>query len=189
LTASTALFMASGSIILIGLAIYYRSIYHDRARVIHAIKEEDPWDISTSFQLSRLLRRNLLGVFLGSIGFIGILAGVILQQQSAAKPLEERMSKLSSSLQESAKAVDEAQAEIEARQRLVDKLRSDQQTYERLRGLNKPTLDAVAVTLQGELAKAERRARLFDYLVIPSWGALLGLLFYVGYEKIQASRG
>ncbi len=124
-------------------------------------------------------------MLLALIGFVGVLTGVLLQQQSTARPLEERISKLTSTLQESAKAVDEAQMEIEARQRLVDKLRSDQQTFERLRRVDKPTADAVAATLQGELAKSESRARLTTLLLIPTIGALISAVFAFVVEKLR----
>jgi len=194
LNLTTALLVVGGSIVAIGAVVYFRSIVHNPGRIKDAIKkdiEEGVWlgGNHARIEIQQLLRLNVLGALLISTGFVGLLTGVLGQQQSAARPLEERISKLTSSLQESAKAVDEAQMEIEARRRLVERLRSEQQTFERLRSVDKPTADAVAATLQGELAKSERRARVATWLLIPTWGAVLGLLFALVAEKLRKRPG
>ena len=194
LNLGAVLLVVGGSIVVIGAAIYFRSILHNPAKIKAAVNKDiegGGWGggIYTSAEIRQLLLLNILGALLISTGFVTVLTGVLVQQQSAARPLEERISKLTSSLQESAKAVDEAQMEIEARQRLVDRLRSEQQTFEQLRRVDKPTADAIAATLQGELAESERRARVATWLLLPAWGAVLGLLFALVAEKLRKRPG
>ena len=91
--------------------------------------------------------------------------------------LEARIASLSATLSDAAKTVDDAEREIRARQQLVERLRQDQQRYEQLKRLDQAQVDAIAATLQGQLDAAEQRARLAQWLLLPSWGALLGVLF------------
>lgn len=103
-------------------------------------------------------------------------------------PLEARIANLSSTLSDAARTVDEAEREIRARQVLVERLRKDQQRYEQLKRLDQAQVDAIAATLQGQLDEAERKARLATWLLLPSWGAVLGLLFTLVYAKVSARR-
>jgi hypothetical protein len=122
------------------------------------------------------------------VGSVYLVSPRLFGLNTVETPLEARIDSLSSTLSDAARTVDEAEREIRARQELVERLRQDQQRYEQLKRLDQAQVDAVAATLQGQLAEAERQARLAQWLLLPSWGALLGLLFTLVHGRVTARR-
>ncbi len=189
LTLSTASLVVGGAIVVMGVVVYVQSILSYPTKVKAAIDLVADYPFGggeAKEKIDHLLKRNIRGVLLACIGFVGVFTGVLMQQQPPAKPLlAERVSELNNALQESARVVDEEQAEIEARQQLVKKLLDDERTFAHLRAVNKPALDSVMMVLQGELAKAERRDRFKNYLLYPSLSAAIGFFFAWVHEKVR----
>src|SRR5438093_2499087 len=67
-----------------------------------------------------------------------------LRRGKKEETIEERINTLTSSLQEASKVVSEVSEEIEDRQRLARKLQQDIETYNRVVGLKKNEVEAVA---------------------------------------------
>jgi len=81
-----------------------------------------------------------------------------LQPPRTKETIEERIKKLTSSLQESTNLIAEVESEISERSTLVEKLKKDAETYEQLVKLKGPEVEAVAQLLRGELKKEGSRS-------------------------------
>jgi t-SNARE complex subunit (syntaxin) len=80
------------------------------------------------------------------------------QSRGTKETIEERINKLTSSLQESTNLIAEVEAEIFERSALVEKLKKDAETYEQVVKLKGPEVEAVAQLLRGELKKEGSRS-------------------------------
>jgi t-SNARE complex subunit (syntaxin) len=93
-----------------------------------------------------------------------------LQSRGTKETIEERINKLTSSLQESTNLIAEVESEISERSALVEKLKKDAETYEQLVKLKASEVEAVAQLLRGELKKEGSRS---------FWkGVLVNFLFF-----------
>jgi hypothetical protein len=126
-------------------------------------------------RLENSVRSTLIQAIAGAALLVGAL--FFYQQQQIppqAGNLEQRVAILSSTLQTAARSISDTEKEIEARRQLVEKLARDQRRYDDLLKLNKPQIEAITAQLQGELDKAQGRARLEQYGLVVV-GALLGV--------------
>jgi flagellar biosynthesis/type III secretory pathway M-ring protein FliF/YscJ len=138
-------------------------------------RQSRPDPVATPWYLRPVVIVLVTTVVITFIGFVLIVRDA--QRREEQTPLEARIASLSETLSNAARTVDEAEREIRARQELVQQLQQDQQRYEQLKQLDQEQVDAIAATLQGQLDATEQRARLAQWLLLPSWGALLGVLF------------
>ena len=86
--------------------------------------------------------------------------GVIAQEST-----EQRIARLTTALSESSHVIQEIEAEMKNRTELVEKLKRDAETYERLRNINREEAEAVAQALGGELRKEGRRSLLTNFFM------------------------
>jgi len=75
-----------------------------------------------------------------------------------SEPIEQRLDRLTTALSEAGHVIGEIQTEVEKRRAVVDRLRQDAETYQRLIEVNREELEAVAQVLGGELRKEGRRS-------------------------------
>ena len=102
-----------------------------------------------------------IGVAAALGGIASILAELLmvrLRKKRGEETLEQRITRLTSSLHDATPLINHIQAEIEARQQLVDKLQRDVDTYNKIVESKKPEVEAVAQLLRGELKKEGRRS-------------------------------
>jgi flagellar biosynthesis/type III secretory pathway M-ring protein FliF/YscJ len=78
---------------------------------------------------------------------------------------EQRIARLTTALSESSHVIQEIEAEMKDRTELVEKLKRDAETYERLRNINREEAEAVAQALGGELRKEGRRSLLTNFFM------------------------
>ena len=78
--------------------------------------------------------------------------------RSAPVSLEDRIVKLTNALNGASKAISDIEAEIVARQALVERLREDAELAEKIATLNREQSDAVAQALKVQLDRQDRRA-------------------------------
>jgi hypothetical protein len=122
--------------------------------------------------------------FRGSV--FGIFSGVIAIT-SAAIPffygflhknrpptLEQKITVLTGSLNNAARAISDIEQEIQSRQQFADKLRADAEEAKKIATLNKEQVDAVAQTLRGQLQEQER-ASYWPHLLANLFFAALGV--------------
>lgn len=76
---------------------------------------------------------------------------------------EQRVSRLTSSLSEAVRTVEEIQAELREGQEAVERLRGQIETFQRLRDLDQGEVEAVAEVLGLELRKEGRRSAWRDF--------------------------
>lgn len=72
--------------------------------------------------------------------------------------IEQRVQRLSSSLVDASRVINEIEQEIQQRQALVTKLQQDAQVYKEIVDVNRPQVEAISQVLRGELQRGERRA-------------------------------
>jgi len=107
---------------------------------------------------------------------VGGLSYVLLVRQRRRFPengeqsLERRVTGLSLNLQEAVRVIEEIEHEIQARQRLLDRLKKDANQAEALSKLHATEVEAVAQALQGQLSGLARRSL--------RGNVILGLGFY-----------
>ena len=77
---------------------------------------------------------------------------------ASGQDLERRVANLSSNLQAAARVIGEIEKEIQARQKLVDRLKHDAEQSEALAQLHSDEVEAVAQALRGQLSGLERRS-------------------------------
>jgi TolA-binding protein len=103
--------------------------------------------------------------FLG-ITIAGAIASLIVaaiqyseaRRRGRPETLEDRITKLSSALQDSSRLVAEVEGEISKRQALVVELQHDADRYQKLVSINQEQVQAVAQLLQGELRREGTRS-------------------------------
>lgn len=71
--------------------------------------------------------------------------------------LDQRLTRLTSALNESARTIREIEEGLAERQKLAIQLKKDVETYEHLKRVRGPEIEAVARVLSGELQKEGRR--------------------------------
>jgi flagellar biosynthesis/type III secretory pathway M-ring protein FliF/YscJ len=94
-----------------------------------------------------------------AISFLGARRLSIRRETSEATT-EQRIARLTTALSESSSVIQEIETEMKDRTELVEKLKRDAETYERLRNINREEAEAVAQALGGELRKEGRRSLL-----------------------------
>ena len=87
------------------------------------------------------------------------------QRGTTEESTEQRITRLTTALSESSHVIQEIEAEMQDRTELVEKLKRDAETYERLRHINREEAEAVAQALGGELRKEGRRSLLTNFLM------------------------
>ena len=110
--------------------------------------------------------------FVVSVLLFGIIANIlteVLRLRKLIKKGEEttvqRVNKLSKSLSQSAQLIDEILTEIDARQKLVDKLQKDTETYDKIAELKSSEVEAISQLLRGEIRKDGRRSFLQNIII------------------------
>jgi septal ring factor EnvC (AmiA/AmiB activator) len=88
-----------------------------------------------------------------------------VQRGTTQENTEQRIARLTTALSESSHVIQEIEAEMKDRTELVEKLKRDAETYERLRNINREEAEAVAQALGGELRKEGRRSLLTNFLM------------------------
>lgn len=103
---------------------------------------------------------------------VGLIAGVLsaaprlLFPPDTPVPLESRIESLSTSLQTAATVISEIEAEISARQALVDQLRRNAETARQVAILNKEQSEAIAQALKLQLDKKDDESFWESFFVI-----------------------
>jgi len=87
------------------------------------------------------------------------------QRGTTEESTEQRITRRTTALSESSHVIQEIEAEMQDRTELVEKLKRDAETYERLRHINREEAEAVAQALGGELRKEGRRSLLTNFLM------------------------
>lgn len=98
-----------------------------------------------------------------------------LEEQRQHTTLDERLSRLTGALNESAKTIKEIEAGLAERQKLANQLKQDVETYERLKQVRGPEVEAIARVLSGELEKEGRRSRWRDIALFVA-GAIVSIV-------------
>jgi hypothetical protein len=101
-------------------------------------------------------------ILLGSVLWF---VAVRVRRPRQRETVDQRIIRLTSALSKAARMIQEVEAEIREHGELVDKLRRDAETYEKLKDLHREEVEAVAQTLKGELVEQGRRSRWGDVLM------------------------
>lgn len=111
-------------------------------------------------------------IFAISILLFGIIANILIEILRLRKLLKkgeettvQPFNKLIKALSQSGQLIDEILTEIDARQKLVDKLQEDIKTYYENTEIKKSDVEAISQLLQGEIRKESRRS-LWQNIVI-----------------------
>jgi flagellar biosynthesis/type III secretory pathway M-ring protein FliF/YscJ len=116
----------------------------------------------------------LIAAIIGALVSIAAAALTVLYERErrsarrgviAEESTEQRIARLTTALSESSHVIQEIEAEMKNRTELVEKLKRDAETYERLRNINREEAEAVAQALGGELRKEGRRSLLTNFLM------------------------
>jgi len=102
----------------------------------------------------------------------GIITNILIEILRLRKLLKrgeettvQRFNKLTKALSQSTQLINEILTEIDARQKLVDKLQEDIETYYKNAEIKKSDIKAISQLLQGEIRKESRRS-LWQNIVI-----------------------
>jgi ABC-type multidrug transport system fused ATPase/permease subunit len=113
----------------------------------------------------------LIAAIIGALlSTLGATVSLFLQRrrrsvQGGAETTEQRIARLTTALSESSHVIEEIEVEMKDRTELVEKLKRDAETYERLRNINREEAEAVAQALGGELRKEGRRSLLTNFFM------------------------
>jgi hypothetical protein len=116
----------------------------------------------------------LIAAIIGALVSIAAAALTVLYERErrsarrgviAEESTEQRIARLTTALSESSHVIQEIEAEMKNRTELVEKLKRDAETYERLRNINREEAEAVAQALGGELRKEGRRSLLTNFFM------------------------
>ncbi|MEK6279360.1 MAG: hypothetical protein AABN95_03325 [Acidobacteriota bacterium] len=92
----------------------------------------------------------------------------IIRRKRPPERIEDRVKRLTKSLEEATSLINNIEAEITARSNLVTQLQKDIDQYNKLVQLKKPEVEAVAQLLRGELKKENRGSFWKGFAVILS---------------------
>lgn len=84
---------------------------------------------------------------------------------SGDETVEQRITRLTTALSESAHVIQQIEAEIEERRKTVDTLRQDAETYEKLKEVSREDVEAVSQILETQLRSEGRRSILMNTLI------------------------
>lgn len=121
----------------------------------------------------------LLSLVVSSLVKLGYIGKIELPQ--------DRISRLTSTLFEATRLIDEIQKEIESRSALVSKLQNDIETYNQVVKLKQPEVEAVAQLLRGEIEHERKYALLQEFSLHFSF-FVLGILTAHLFEKFRRRR-
>jgi hypothetical protein len=113
----------------------------------------------------------LIAAIIGALlSTLGATVSLFLQRrrrsvQGGAETTEQRIARLTTALSESSHVIEEIEVEMKDRTELVEKLKRDAETYERLRNINREEAEAVAQALGGELRKEGRRSLFTNFFM------------------------
>ncbi len=141
-------------------------------------------------QMREAVRVEILSIVLGVFASVIVSASLRLvlrwlhpMPDNATPSLEERVRKLGNALASSARAIDEIEGEVQARQQLVASLEADAKRYETLRALHRDEVDAIAQLVRGEMrAEGNRLSRRQFWL-----GVLQNAIFFAGGVVVTLS--
>ena len=121
--------------------------------------------------------------------FMAALASLVFTWYSKPKPteLQDRIATLSQSLNTAAKDVAAVEAEIQARQKLVEKMKSDAETAQAISALNAKQTEAIAQSLRGQLEQKEKEGYWWS-IAQNVFFAALGAAFGEGWRLWQKRR-
>ena len=146
--------------------------------------------IKVSKPIKRILTDMLIIMISGitSALVIFVLTGVFTPAKlGKGETTEDRIRRLTASLQEAAQLINNIESEMTARSVLAEKLQKDIETYNKLVELKKPEVEAVAQLLRGEL-KREGRRSFWTSLAMNFLFVALGVIGTVITEKIVKRR-
>jgi hypothetical protein len=121
-----------------------------------------------------------LVTILALTSLLGAIASILLgayqayfetQRQGKGETIEDRVSRLTRSLEEATALIGNIESEIQARSDLATQLQEDLDRYNKLVEIKKPEVEAIAQLLRGELQK-EGRSTFWK-------GVLVNFLFFV----------
>lgn len=120
------------------------------------------------------------GVFAGIFAFLLTLDYFSVGEGGAQilgrrDPTRDRVQKLITALSESTKVMEAIRREIDANQKMVDRLQADVKTHEQLLALHRSEVEAVAQVVAGEVRREGRRS-LYMALAINAFFFGLGVL-------------
>jgi hypothetical protein len=94
--------------------------------------------------------------------YVGRDGGQILGKRD---PTSDRVKKLTTALAGSIEVIEAIREEVEANQRLADRLQADVQTHRELLRLNQSEVEAVAQVVAGEVRREGRRGLYFSIVL------------------------
>lgn len=100
-------------------------------------------------------------IFAALSALVSILQEYVLKKRHGTtgdESLEDRITKLTSALTESASLVSQIEDEIKQRQSVVERLELDAKTYQEIANLRRPEVEAVAQVIRGEIKSESRRS-------------------------------
>jgi t-SNARE complex subunit (syntaxin) len=108
-------------------------------------------------------------------------------ERGKGETTENRIRRLTASLQEAAQLITNIESEITARSVLAEKLQKDIETYNKLVELKKPEVEAVAQLLRGEL-KREGKRSFWTGFALNFLFFTLGVIATIVIEKVVKRR-
>ena len=90
--------------------------------------------------------------------FVSLLRQYRARRKSGSETVEDRIAKLTRSLQQTSHLIAGIEEEIATRTALATKLKDDVERYNQLKALNQQQVEAIAQTLRGELSTQSRRS-------------------------------
>jgi len=90
--------------------------------------------------------------------FVKLIEELLSKKKRKEKTTEERISKLSNSLEEATKLINEIGKEMRSKHNILEKLKSDIEKYNKLADLEKSKAEAVTQLLREELQEGEKRS-------------------------------
>jgi biopolymer transport protein ExbB/TolQ len=116
----------------------------------------------------------LVGAILVGVGSFALLGLQRRRYRNQKETLEDRVSRLQSSLMGAAGVVAEIEREVASRQELLSKLEEDAKRVRALAGMDREEVDAVTQALNGQLAQLEKRS-LRGSIILSSIFYVLGI--------------
>ncbi len=132
--------------------------------------------------INKFLLKSKFPEVLALIAVIGAASGLVSTLFNLYNPstpaLADRISRLTKSLNDSARIITEIEKEVDQRQELLERLQRDAETAKNLAALNSPQANAVVQALRGELDKESNKSFWIgagQNFVFTILGALLGI--------------
>jgi len=113
------------------------------------------------------------------------LKRIFVQSENKQITLEERINKLTGSLLDASKSIDDIETEIAQRRSIAERLKQDAEQAQKLKDINAEQVAAIAQTLRGEL-RQESNSSYWSSIWTNVFFAFLGALFGEGIRYARA---